>query len=73
VSGLTVGMRGSVDLSELDVGGIPCRLGTVAPGVVEVIGEEELTVRLEAPFGGVDVLEITPDRFSPTAYGTPPR
>jgi hypothetical protein len=66
---LTVGMRGSISLQGLEVGGIPCRFGTVAPGVIEGISGDELTVRLDAPFGGQDVLEIGTDRFVQRTLG----
>ena len=67
---LTVGMRGSISLQGLEVGGIPCRFGTVAPGVIESISDDgDLTVRLDAPFGGQDVLEIGSDRFVQRTMG----
>jgi hypothetical protein len=62
---LTVGMRGSVNLEGLSVGGIPCSIGTNTPGVITHLTDAGVTVRLEAPFGGVDVLEVTSDRFAP--------
>jgi len=61
--GVTVGMRGSISLQGLEVGGIPCRFGTVVPGFVESINDGELTIRLDSPFSGQATVEITPDRF----------
>jgi hypothetical protein len=60
----TVGTRGSVNLHGLSVGGIPCGIGTNAQGVITHVTDAALTIRLDSPFGGVDVLEITPDRFA---------
>jgi hypothetical protein len=66
--GLSVGMQGSVNLEGMDVGGIPCRIGTNAQGVIVEIGDDALTIRLNEPFGGVQVLEgVKPVRFSAPA------
>jgi hypothetical protein len=61
----TVGTRGSIKLEGLEIGGVPCRVGTVASAVITDVTDAGLTVRLDAAFSGVDVLEISPDRFAP--------
>lgn len=62
---LTVGTRGSINLQGLTVGGVPCGVGTAAHGVIIGVADAGLTVRLDALFGGADVVEIGPDRFTP--------
>ncbi len=62
---LTVGTRGSINLEGLEVGGVPCRVGTAAHGVIVDVTDDGLTVRLDSLFGGEDVLDVGPDRFTP--------
>jgi hypothetical protein len=62
---LTVGTRGSINLQGLTVGGVPCGVGNAAHGVIVGVTDAGLTVRLDDLFGGTEVLEIGPDRFTP--------
>ncbi len=66
---LTVGTRGSINLEGLEVGGVACRAGTAAHGVIVGVGDGGLTVRLDPLFGGEDVPDVGPDRFTPHQQG----
>ncbi len=60
---LSPGTAVSVNIEGMDVGGIPCGLGTSTAGSIVSVEGDVYTVELAEPFGGQSVVTVGGERL----------
>ncbi len=63
-----IGMRVSINLAGMNIGGVPCGEGAITPGTIIALNPgspRPVTVRLDAAFNGVTDVEMEGNRVDP--------